>query len=298
MLTIISPMEEELAGVRQALMTREMRGAASLHLVGIGRDAVEGSLKGLLHTLRHAPSGDESPSGLLLLGFAGAVDPSLSTGDLILAGRYCHLRDLGTLLVRAPDGMTLEEIPRLRAELGMASGGFARYTRLLDGMASGEQVIPQRAVLKFLEPDSGLWQRAKETLDHREPTAIETDSMTVPWPVTDPNTKRELYRQYQVGTVNMEDYWVARLSIAAKVPFLSVRAVLDTAGQGLPSYLLGLSGRPGRAAAAALSKPWRAPTMLRMAQQMRQAQQSLARFALAFIDYQQEDTPGEAGATP
>lgn len=295
MLTIISPMEEELAGVRQALMRRDMQGAASLHLVGIGRDAIERNLKVLLPALRQARDGDESPSGLLLLGFAGAVDPSLSTGDLVLAGRYCHLRDLGQLLVRAPGGMTLEEIPRLRVELGMASGGFARYTRLPDGMASGEQVILRRAVLKFLEPDSGLWQRAKETLEHRDPTAIETDSMTVDQLVTDRNSKAELHRQYEVSTVNMEDYWVARLAAAAKVPFLSVRAVLDTAGQVLPRWVMGLSGRPGWASLNILSRPWQTPSLLELARQKRQAQRSLARFALAFIDH---SGPSQTGAAP
>ena len=308
MLTIISPMEEELAGIRQALTVHDMPGATALHVVGIGRDAVERSLKGLLPALRQARDGDESPSGLLLLGFAGAVDLSLATGDLVLAKRYCRL-------VPQPEPLTLarvagkpqiwshaqEEIARLRA--GLASEGFACQTpdmglSLPPGMASGEQVIPRRAVFKFLEPGLGLWQRAKEALSQNGLTAVETDSMTVSRTVTDTETKRDLYQKYQVGTVNMEDYWVARLAIAAKVPFLSVRAVLDTADQGVPSYLLGLSGRPGRAAAATLSMPWRAPTMLRMARQMRQAQQSLARFVLAFIGHLQEEVQPGPGASP
>ena len=115
MLTIISAMEEELAGVRRALeVGGNIPAATALHMVGIGRDAIERSLKGLLPALRQARDGDESPSGLLLLGFAGAVDPSLSTGDLVLAGRYCHLRELPVPLVRVPDGMTLEEFERPR----------------------------------------------------------------------------------------------------------------------------------------------------------------------------------------
>ena len=211
----------------------------------------------------------------------------------MLAKRYCRL-------VPQPEPLTLagvvgsdalEGVARLRAGLG--SGGYARYAPLPVGMASEEQIIPRRAVLKFLEPGLRLWQRAKETLSQNGLTAVETDSMTVPRTVTDTETKRDLYQQYHVSTVNMEDYWVARLAIAAKVPFLSVRAVLDTVDQGLPSYLVGLSGRPGRAAMDTLSKPWRVPTMLRMARQMRQAQKSLARFVLAFIDHLQEEVqPG------
>ncbi len=272
--------------------------AVDLHVIGVGRDAIERSLRGLLRTLRHSPAGERQRplSGLLLLGFAGAVDPSLTIGDLILARRYCRLVPRPELLVSAPERVTLEDISRLRA--GLASGGFARYVPLPPGMASEEQVIPRRAVLKFLEPDSRMLQQAGEALAHRGLTAIETDSMTVPRPVADTNEKRELHRQFEAGAVNMEDYWVARLSIAAKVPFLSVRAVLDTADQGLPSFLMGLSGRPGRAAMSALAMPWRAPTMLRVARQMRQAQQSLARFARAFVDCQQESAHGGTGAAP
>lgn len=284
--------------MRQALMTRDMQGAASLHLVGIGRDAIERNLKVLLPALRQARDRDESPTGLLLLGFAGAVDPSLSTGGLVLAGRYCHIRDMGTLLVRAPGGMTLEDVPRLRAELGMASGGFARYTRLPDGMASGEQGISRRAVLKTLEPDSAMWRHARETLAQEGLAAVETDSMTVDQLVTDPNIKAELHRQYEVSTVNMEDYWVARLAAAAKVPFLSVRAVLDTAGQVLPRWVMGLSGRPGWASLNILSRPWQAPSLLELARQKRQAQRSLARFALAFIDHSGSYQTGPAPLGP
>ena len=293
MLTIISPLEEELAGVRQTLTTRDMLGATALHVVGVGREGIEDSLKGLLPALRHTPARDGSLSGLLLLGFAGGVDPSLDTGDLVLAKRYCRLAPQPEPLTLAGvvGSYALEQIARLRAGLG--SGGYARYAPLPVEMASEEQIIPRRAVLKFLEPGLRLWQRAKETLSQNGLTAVETDSMTVSRTVTDTETKRDLYQQYHVSTVNMEDYWVARLAIAAKVPFLSVRAVLDTVDQGLPSYLLGLSGRPGRAAMDTLSRPWRAPTMLRMARQMRQAQQSLARFALAFIDHLQEEVqPG------
>ena len=291
MLTIISPMEEELAGVRQDLTARDMSGAASLHLVGIGRDAIERNLKGLLPALRQARQGpgvlDESPPGLLLLGFAGAVDPSLSTGDLVLAGRYCHLRDLGMLLVRAPGGMTLEEFER----------------REMAELMARDPNLPQRAVLKALEPDPGMWQQAKnaliqESLQTPDLAWVETDSMTVDQLVDDRNTKAELHRQYEVCTVNMEDYWAARLAAAAKVPFLSVRAVLDTAGQVLPRWVEGLSGRPGWASLNILSRPWQTPSLLTLARQKRQAQRSLARFALAFIDHQQRAVQSRPGAGP
>jgi hypothetical protein len=274
-------MEEELAGVRRALeVGGNIPAATALHMVGIGRDAIERSLKGLLPALRQARDGDESPSGLLLLGFAGAVDPSLSTGDLVLAGRYCHLRELPVPLVRVPDGMTLEEFER----------------REMAELMARDPNLPQRAVLKLLDPDPGMWRHAKASLAQGGLTAIETDSLTTPELVTSPDTKRELHRRYQVGTVNMEDYWVARQAAAVRVPFLSVRAVLDTAGQRLPSFLMELPGRPGWAALHTLVQPRQVPILFRLMRQMPSAQERLAQFALAFIDYQQKAAPGGAGA--
>ena len=287
MLTIIAAMEEELAGVRTALAAAGDRpGATALapacHVIGVGRKGVEASLRGLLPTRRQQRLGAEPPAALLLLGFAGGAAPSLSTGDLTLAGRYCRLVPQPEMLRFDPgfnpDGMTgPAALRRLRAELGAGPAALPRI-QLAWPRRYLNPIIPRRAVLKFLEPDPAMLQRARAALAQGGLTAAETDSMTVEELITDAKTKQELHRQFQAGTVNMEDYWVARSAAAAQVPFLSVRAVLDTADQGLPSYLMGLSEKPGWAAL-----PWRVPNLLRVYRQMRQAQESLARFAVAFL---------------
>ena len=286
MLTIIAAMEEELAGVRTALAAAGDRpGAAdpapACHVIGVGRKGVEASLRGLLPTRRQQRLGAEPPAALLLLGFAGAGAPSLSTGDLTLAGRYGRLVPQPEMLRFDPDGMTGLTGPaalrRLRAELGAGPAALPRI-QLAWSRRYLNPIIPRRAVLKFLEPDPAMLQRARQALAQGGLTAVETDSMTVEELITDAKTKQELHRQFQAGTVNMEDYWVARSAAAAQVPFLSVRAVLDTADQGLPSYLMGLSEKPGWAAI-----PWRVPNLLRVYRQMRLAQESLARFAVAFL---------------
>ena len=281
-------MEEELAPVRNALSASGP--AVSFRVLGIGRDGVEPKVKELLRTLRqqratppsvppiHGGDTGEVTPELLLLGFAGGVDPSLSAGDLALAGRYCHIRNMGDYLVRVPDGMSLEEHRRREmAEL------MARDPNL-----PGPHT---RFALRALQPDPGMWQRARDALAQEGLAAVEADSMTVSQLVTSPDTKAELHRQYQVGTVNMEDYWVARLAAAAKVPFLSVRAVLDTAGQVLPRWVTGLSGRPGWAALNILSRPWQTPSLLELAREKRLAEASLVRFALAFANHRQETAP-------
>jgi nucleoside phosphorylase len=304
MLTIVSPLEEELAPVREALVGQG--GASdpdiSFRVLGVGREGVEPNVKDLLRTLRQQRANSE----LLLLGFAGGVDSSLSAGDLVLAGRYCHLRSLGERLVRVPDGVTVEDFrQRMMGEAEASDPGLPRRAvlkfeefrqRMWAGWQTRDRALPSRADLKSLQPDPGMWQRAKDALSQASLTAVEADSMTVDHVVAAPNTKAELHRQYQVGTVNMEDYWVARLAAAAKVPFLSVRAVLDTAGQVLPRWVTGLSGRPGWAAMNILSRPWQAPSLFELARQKRLAEASLVRFALAFAGYRQGAAPSPPAA--
>ena len=282
MLTIVAAMEQELVGVRRALEARQ-HSDVEMRVIGVGRNGVERGLRGLLPTLRQQRQGAEPPAELLLLGFAGGVDPSLSAGDLTLPGRYCRVwtRTGRLYMVRVPDGMNEAEFPSVPRRLTEAEIE-ARFP-----------AIPRRTVLKFLEPDSGMWQRSQDALAQGGLAAVETDSMTVEELVTNPDTKRELHRQYQVGTVNMEDYWVARLAAAAKVPFLSARAVLDTAGQRLPSNLLGLSSRrPGWAAFGAAAHPWQLPALFSLPRPMRLAQASLARFALAYISHRSAESDG------
>ena len=206
-----------------------------------------------------------------MLGFAGGLEPLLAPGDLTLAGRYYHLRDMGELL-RVPAGMSLEEFDR----------------QMMAEWVARDPNLPSNAVLKFLEPNSTMLRQARDALLRGGLTAVETDSMTVPELTSSPNTKGELHRRYQVGTVNMEDYWVARLAAQANIPFLSVRAVLDTAEQEMPSYFMGMSGRPGWAALNTVAHAWRIPKTLGVMRQMRQAQASLVRFAVAFVKYRQE----------
>ncbi len=304
MLTIIAAMEEELAPARTALGKASVDQPGGVFLsvdfrvIGIGREKVDVNVKDLLRTLRQEPANPESPSELLLLGFAGGLEPSLAPGDLTLAGRYCHLRDLGQRLMRVPDGMSLDEFRRrLMAEaeandpnlLRRAVLKFERFQQRMTGhWQAKDPSLPSRSVLKSLEPDPGMRQRARDSLNGEGLTAVETDSMTVAQLVGSPDTKRELRRQHQVGTVNMEDYWVARLAAQANIPFLSVRAVLDTASQEVPAYFVGMSGRPGWAALNTVAHAWRIPKTLGVMGQMRQAQASLARFAVAFVKHRRE----------
>ncbi len=303
MLTIVAAMEEELAGVRRILQSQR-HGDVELHVIGIGREKLERGLRGVLPTIKQQRAGAVAPDEMLLLGFAGGLDPALAAGDLALAGRYCRLIPGPMVLTYDPDAAGLDRsgtppelLERLRTgfALGLVQPGYIS----LSSVGWVDPVIPERYELKFLEPDPAMRERARESLREAGLAAVETDSMTVERVVTRKSEKRELYRQFGVGTVNMEDYWVSRLAQTARVPFLSVRAVLDTGEQWLPSYLARLSNRPaGVAAWKAATHPWDAPTLVRLARQVRAARESLARFAEAYLERRSAELAGGQVSAP
>ncbi len=67
-------------------------------------------------------------------------------------------------------------------------------------------------------------------------------TVTVPEPVCSRHEKEKLHRNHYAGIVDMESYWVGRIAAEKRVPFLAVRAVSDTLGQGLPPFARLLDG--------------------------------------------------------
>jgi hypothetical protein len=166
-----------------------------------------------------------------MLGFAGAVDQELHTGDLVLSSRY-HVESPGK---------------------------------------------------EFLTPDAAMWQNGLLAAANAGLPMHHLDSLTVDEVVSTPAAKAALAEEYRVGIVEMEDYWLAEAAQEARVPFISARAVLDTARQSLPSYLPGLS--QGRAADVlrAVAAPWQVPALVGLAYRARIARLTLTRFAASFI---------------
>ena len=108
-------------------------------------------------------------------------------------------------------------------------------------------------------------------------------ALTVGQVISAPEQKRSIAAAYPVGIVEMEDYWVAEVAAEFGVGFLAARVVLDTADQALPGWLLGLSRSRIKAVLSLAVRPWRIPTVVRLARQRPLAQRSLTRFALKFL---------------
>lgn len=134
-----------------------------------------------------------------------------------------------------------------------------------------------------IHPDQGMMRAGHQAaLDLSVPT-FDGGSLTVDHLVVQPQEREELRMQYQIRSVNMEDYRAAAAARANEVPFLSVRVVLDTASQTLPGYLPGLAKSPYKIITNVLLMPWRIPTMLRLKNQLQLSQVVLTNFGMAYL---------------
>jgi nucleoside phosphorylase len=226
MLTVVAALEQELSGIRQVLRGRKSL-PVDLQVIGVGKKQAQASVVRILDERRWSPG-----NSLLLLGFAGGLDPALKAGDLLVPTSY--YRESGDLL----------------------------------------------------SADTGMWQHARLAAAESAIPVVQGNSLTVEEVVATPQDKKELYRQHQVGSVNMEDYWVAEVAAEVEVPFLAVRAILDPVYQELPYYVQRLAGRPVKAALMATVSPWYIPALVKLAGTRNAAQSRLTRFALAFINHQ------------
>ena len=83
MLAIIASMERELSGLRREISSDRSVDSLDLRVVGVGKPRRKSGLREILRS-----NSDGQPRGVLMLGFAGAVDRKLKTGDVVISSRY------------------------------------------------------------------------------------------------------------------------------------------------------------------------------------------------------------------
>ena len=192
---------------------------------------------------------------------------------------------------RALKGMVaLLEDPPARPDC-ILSLGFAGALR--DDLKTGDLVLSQRLYATgedtVLESDASLLSLAQDVLDssdtHRYSIA---NSLTVPQVVFGAAGKGRLAVATTSSVVNMEDYWIGQSSARRGIPFLSVRAVLDTAKQELPPFVAGLGDKGTltqalQVGANVVARPGYVPELVKLVKQVKVAQESLASFGISFI---------------
>ena len=149
-----------------------------------------------------------------------------------------------------------------------------RYA-LQDGVAQGAG--------RAIKPNPQMLQSAEQAALDLSMPVCNGGALTVDHLVARPEEREALRTRYQVYSVNMEDYRAAEAAQSAGVPFLSVRVVLDTAGQRLPGYLPGLAKSRYKVLTNVLLMPWRIPTMLRLKRQLQLGQAVLTNFAMSYL---------------
>ncbi len=234
MLAVVAPMATELAGVRQAISDPHGSGMM-LRVVGVGRQRTEAGIEAVAA---------ESPTAIALIGFCGATDPGLLTGDLHVAEVFHSIDRPGPI----PADPTLAG--RIRSWADRSA------TRCVGGPSATVTAITGA------KRKSGL--------------RAETGSLSV----------------------NMEDYWAARVAAAHGIPFASVRAVLDTAGDEIPDYLGGMGNGIIHVLRGLATHPGSAAVLIRLARKAQIARARLADCVSGALDGPPAPSVGPAGLTP
>lgn len=213
-------MATEIAGVRRAIGDPHGKGVM-LRVLGVGRRRAVAGIEAVVA---------ESPTAIVAIGFCGAADPALRTGDLHVAEVF-H---------------------------------------------SSERAEP-------ISADTRLTGCARTWADGNETRIVGGPSMTV-GAIAGAKTKSILHAATGAKSVNMEDYWAASIAADNGIPFASVRAVLDTAGDELPSYLGENGAGTFNVLRGVATHPGSVPGLARLARKARVARGRLADCVSGLLD--------------
>ena len=138
--------------------------------------------------------------------------------------------------------------------------------------------------------DGHLLALAQEILTGiASPRHVVADSVTVSGMALTSEKKRRLASTNGAWVANMEDYWVAKAASEMDIPFLSVRAVLDTFRQEIPSFVAslgnrGLFGQLLRVIPNLAARPGNIAHLITLGRQAKVARDSLAAVAVPILN--------------
>ena len=197
MLAVLTAMPREAASFAKAINATPVNGGEGLLRGVLGETGVLVSAVGIgakeIDRVVAELTQDHGVTEIVAMGYAGAADASLNTGDLVLGTDTCLIDESGLTEIHSRDAVAALDAKLLaRAESGLSGWG-----------------IPYRA----------------------------GKIGTVARVVTEPRTKREIAERFGIRAVDMETYHVAEAVSRYRLPFLAVRAIVDTAEMQLPQGL-------------------------------------------------------------
>ena len=131
--------------------------------------------------------------------------------------------------------------------------------------------------------DPMLVGRLKSRPNRGAPRLIGGPSVTVS-AIAGPQVKSALRAATGAVSVNMEDYWIAKAAAARGIPFVSIRAVLDTAEDQLPACLGDVGKGMMNLWRGVAAHPRSVPGLIRLARKARIARASLANCVSELLD--------------
>ena len=147
---------------------------------------------------------------------------------------------------------------------------------------------PKPRISEALDADRTLSDKAISvltTLGMRYRTGA---CVTAPKLVSRPDAKRRLGLDTGALAVEMESFWIALVCHEQNVPFLAVRAIVDTAERPLPDFIaqsalnIGTGNRWWSALSVMLHPHW-TPSLIRLSGAASKARNSLSVFASDFL---------------
>ena len=197
MLAVLTAMPREAASFAKAINATPVSGGEGLMKGVLGETGVLVSAVGIgareIEKVVSDLTREHGVTEIVGMGYAGAADPTLKTGDLVLGTDTCLVEESGGREIHSRDAVAALDAKLLaRAESGLRRWG-----------------MPYRA----------------------------GKIGTVTRVVTEPREKREMAERFGIRAVDMETYHVAEAVARYGLPFLAVRAIVDTAEMQLPQGL-------------------------------------------------------------
>jgi nucleoside phosphorylase len=191
---------------------------------------------------------------------------AVTGGNILVCGSGVGVRDMVAARV-AVDRPSVVVLAGFCGGLdpSIAAGGLILVRRVL---ADGQEEI---------EPDLALFEAARRALRDRGRAFVSSRVLTVDAPLSTRVAKTDLWNVHGAGGVDMETYWVAEAARSQGVPWIALRAVLDTAHESLPQAVRDWrrESDEGAVMRSAARRPQDWAAYARLALHMRKARRSL-----------------------